>query len=153
MKKIIYLTAFALIISACGKDDVNSTNNLIGTWELEYFYRDSENNQINFDNATMYERFDANYPPHTLTFTDVNECGLIEKFNNTDYQTHTYKINNNNINIEICESHLTGTPNHLLGHSIKYKISNNLLILAHVITIYMNGSYDIVIYGFYKRKL
>jgi hypothetical protein len=151
MKKLFYIAALAMIV-ACGKDEVNPS--IIGEWELEYFYRDDNGNPINIDNATKYTKVAAPYPPHTLVFTNLNECGLIETFNTTDYQSYTYSINNDNIVIsERCESHFeTSSPNHLLGYPIKYRIKDNTLILGHLLTIYIGDSYDITIYGFYKYK-
>ncbi|MDR2009795.1 MAG: hypothetical protein LBQ22_04870 [Bacteroidales bacterium] len=160
MKKLIYLIAAVMLIS-CSKDNdfTNNPNDIIGTWKLECFYRDERiddsNQQIDIDNAEQYTKIDAPYLI-TFIFADLNECGLIEKYADTDYSVHTYKINGDNINIsEICEKNIsTGvfTYHSVLGYPIKYKFKNGKLILGSLINVYDGHMYNVAIYAIYKRK-
>ncbi|MDR2653174.1 MAG: hypothetical protein LBC68_12845, partial [Prevotellaceae bacterium] len=163
-KKLLYLMTFALLITACSKDEVSINTNpkaIVGNWELEYFYRgervDDSNQQIDIDNAERYTKIDAQYS-HTLVFTDLSECGLTQRYTDTDYSIHTYKVNGDNIDIsEPCEKNISNTDVlmfHLtLGYPIKYKFKNGKLILGSLIDLYAGHTYNVAIYGFYKRKL
>jgi hypothetical protein len=166
MKKIIYLFALAVLITACSKDDATPNyidNNLIGTWELEYYYRDDDNNPINIDRYTDYEYFDAIL--HTITFEKDTTCGLILRYyeNNEYYSTWSYYVVNNNIyQPKVCNGWLPIHPPYYLEWNfgldgLKYKISNNKLIIA-ANSAYYTGlpfpeDYHLCgFYGFYKRK-
>ncbi|MDR0754447.1 MAG: hypothetical protein LBF04_03570, partial [Prevotellaceae bacterium] len=61
MKKIIYLFALAVLITACSKDDETPKyidENLIGEWEMLECYQTTNNTGIiNIDSAKYYEIF------------------------------------------------------------------------------------------------
>ncbi|MDR1347346.1 MAG: hypothetical protein LBJ63_02800 [Prevotellaceae bacterium] len=158
MKKLIYLITFALLITACGKDDAtikNIDSKLIGTWELEYYYWDENGNPINFTDTATYNRFDT--PISQLIFYDAADCGLMHKFSALTYINCSYYTDNNVI-------HITKRCNYMI--SDEYGLYANLLFLgfdesdvfyilnSNTLTIaYENPNFGKhVIYAIYKRK-
>ncbi|MDR1198430.1 MAG: hypothetical protein LBK94_05380 [Prevotellaceae bacterium] len=153
MKKLIYLITFALIVACCSKDDATPNyidNKLIGEWELEYYYRDDDDNDINIDNAENYQKFYS--APHTVTFNADTACGFKDKYM-SEYYINSYYVSNNNIHTTyFCEHYGVGASisDYLIGHPIQYRFKNNQLIIASK-SISLQGV-RCVFYGFYKRK-
>lgn len=152
MKKLFYTLILAVIITACGKDD-NPTPpidpKLVGTWELEYYYQDTANNPIEFDNAETYTRYDAEL--HSIEFNADTACGRIEIYSCAKMTCSYYTHQNQIISIESCSWWDNGYCyiNYFIGNNVNYKFKNNQLIIA-------SNSQNItsqrcVSYGYYKR--
>jgi hypothetical protein len=153
MKKIIYLTAFALIISACGKDNATPKyidNNLIGIWELTECYENyNKSGEIDIDNAKNFTKINAQL---TVTFSSDTTCGFTYTFSDGDYAQYNYHIKSNNIVLsKLCEMqlHNDGYIFYHIQDEIIYKIYDKEIIIANK---YIWGSEYRIYYSFYKRK-
>jgi predicted RNA-binding protein with PIN domain len=150
MKKLFYIAALVLLIAACGKDEVNPIdNNLIGTWQLEYYYRDDDNNPINIDKAESYQKY--NSPYHSVVFNADTACGFNQHYID-EYISESYFVKGNKIfTNKICEYYQCSIcSDYYIDLDIQYKIKNNQLIIAS--NSYSNTTQNLcVFYGFYKR--
>ncbi|MDR1347697.1 MAG: hypothetical protein LBJ63_04595 [Prevotellaceae bacterium] len=153
MKKLFYLISFALLVACCSKDDATPSyidNKLIGKWELEYYYRDDDNNPINIDNAENYTKLLS--APHYVIFNADTACGFRQDYI-IGYYINSYTIEANKIKLnKLCEYlNLAGIVDYFMETNLHYKIRNNQLIIGSNSWNYSTQD-DCVIYGFYKRK-
>jgi hypothetical protein len=154
MKKLFYLLTTAIIITACSKDDAapkHIDNALLGNWELEYYYRDDNDGDINIDNATDYAKYSVGTGYHGITFSADTACGFTQMYID-GFEIYSYNTNSHSVYItHDCNTyHYSYSYDYHIGYPIKYKLINNQLIIGSK-SISRSGIYC-VFYGFYKRK-
>ncbi len=167
MKKLLYILISAAIIAGCSKEETIQEQ-LIGTWELQYYYADVDNNPIDLSMAETYPKFDHSGCVY-LTFNKDKNCGLIEE--NCSFDTpeskqcsYTYSVDDLTIYKEYdCENDwgFSG-PEHAcsIGYtsSMLYKINDGVLIIGFEsitgLAISSGVYYPVacIHYGYYTRK-
>jgi hypothetical protein len=154
MKKLFYiLIAGVLLAGACAKEDETPAEKIIGTWELQYYYRDTIAT-VNFDTYEQNKRFTEQ---NTLEIRADTTCGISETTEDT-YYTANYHANDTCFYLgKTCSYNIDGFyPTYTIYYShskFRYILKDNILITA-VNDIYKkNGDwFPCIYYGYYLRK-
>ncbi|MDR1349010.1 MAG: hypothetical protein LBJ63_11410 [Prevotellaceae bacterium] len=130
MKKLIYLLALAVLIAACGKDDVSiNPKAIVGNWESTYYYCDIEPKEPGFTDFDFfnYDKYSYIEESTYLTFLADTACGMIYE----NKYIYSYEVNNGVIKkTRTCENNYSHpiTP---LFPNFHWRIVNNKLIRAY----------------------
>jgi hypothetical protein len=153
MKKLFYLILFSAVLVGCSKNEETLAEKIIGTWELQYFYRDTLNNPINIDLATNYKKIESTSV--RLTFNPDTACGLKTEYRSTYYVISSYTVNDSHIYAtKSCTStERVGIPSHYINNMGEYKIIKDSLIVASN-NFYIEGRRikNSISYGYYVRE-
>ncbi|MDR1349008.1 MAG: hypothetical protein LBJ63_11400 [Prevotellaceae bacterium] len=131
MKKLIYSISFALLVVACGKDDVDINTNpkaIVGNWKSTYLYADDKSSEIDFTKYNTYYYQEHPDRPAYVTFLADTACGMIYWDDDTKKNIYSYEIDGDKIkksgNCEI-------NDDNMLLRAEKWSIVNNKLIIAY----------------------
>ncbi|MDR1199084.1 MAG: hypothetical protein LBK94_08775 [Prevotellaceae bacterium] len=142
MKKLFYLLTLAVLITACGKDDVSINTNpkaIVGNWKSTYYYFDDKDSEIDIPNYNKYS-YQESIRSEYRTFLADTACGLLVWEDSDKKNIYSYTINGDKIKstgtCEINDDHISL----VVSNMKKWGIIDNKLVIAwttYNVTVYL----------------
>lgn len=153
MKKLLIILAIFIALS-CSKEETIQKQ-IVGTWELHYYYQDNDSNPIDFNMAKTYQKH--KYFKSEIQFLENRE--LIENSDCSSDFMANYTIDKNRIVLSDCRigTYYDGCLYYTIfdakNNHVYCSLSNNVLVIGFNGFYYKNSGYlPCVYYGYYERK-